>query len=67
MMRVDIEFYFDEVEDGVSGSARFSRDKVDDLYTMAQMLTDAMRGAGFSYVVNTGFEKDNGEMVFGEI
>ena len=66
-MRVDIEFYFDEEEDGVSGSARFSRDKVDDLYTMAQMLTDAMRGAGFSYVVNTGFEKDNGEVVFGEI
>lgn len=66
-MRVDIEFYFDKEEDGVSGSARFSRDGVEDLYVMAQLLTDAMRGAGFSYVVNTGFEKDNGEVVFGEI
>lgn len=66
-MRVDIEFYFDEDTDGVSGSARFSRDNVEDLYTMAQMMTDAMRGAGFSYVVNTGFEKDNGEVVFGVV
>jgi hypothetical protein len=67
MMRVDIEFYFDEDTDGVSGSARFTRDNVEDLYTMAQMMTDAMRGAGFSYVVNTGFEKDNGEVVFGVV
>lgn len=66
-MRVDIEFYFEQETDGVTGSARFSRDDVGDLYSMAQMLTDAMRGAGFSYVVNTGFEKDNGEVVFGEI
>ena len=66
-MRVDIEFYFDEDTDGVSGSARFTRDNVEDLYTMAQMMTDAMRGAGFSYVVNTGFEKDNGEVVFGVV
>mgnify|MGYP000379513659 CR=1 FL=1 len=66
-MRVEIEFYFDKEADGIDGSARFSRDDVEDLYSMAQMMTDAMRGAGFSYVVNTGFEKDNGEVVFGEI
>ena len=66
-MRVNIEFYFDEENDGINGSAVFSRDNVEDLYGMAQMMTDAMRGAGFSYVVNTGFEKDNGEVVFGQI
>ena len=66
-MRVEINFYFDEEEDGVVGSACFSRENVEDLYTMAQVMTDAMRGAGFSYVVNTGFEKDNGEVVFGVI
>lgn len=66
-MRVNIDFYFDKEEDGVSGSARFCREDVDDLYELAQLMTDAVRGAGFSYVVNTGFEKDNGEVVFGVI
>lgn len=65
-MRVNIEFYFDEAEDGISGSAIFTRDNVEDLYAMAQLMTDAMRGAGFSYVVNTGFEKDDGSIAFGE-
>jgi len=65
-MRVNIEFYFDEAEDGVSGAATFTRDNVEDLYTMAQLMTNAMRGAGFSYVVNTGFEKDDGSVTFGE-
>jgi len=33
---------------------------------MAQFFTDAMKGAGFSYVVDVGFEKDDGNIVFGE-
>lgn len=66
-MRVDIEFYFDKENDGFDGSSRISRDEVDDLYALSQMITDAVRGAGFDYVVNTGFEKNDGTMVFGEI
>jgi hypothetical protein len=31
------------------------------------MITDAVKGAGFDYVVNTGFEKDDGTMLFGEV
>ena len=65
-MRMSFDFYFDKEVDGFEGSANYSRDDVDDLYTMAQMITDAVRGAGFSYVVNTGFEKDDGEVLFGE-
>lgn len=66
-MRVDISFYFGEKEDGVDGYVTHSRQDVEDLYELAQFLTDAVRGAGFSYVVNTGFEKDNGEVTFGVI
>jgi hypothetical protein len=67
MMRVDIEFYFDKEVDGFEGNLRISRDEVDDLYSLAQMITDAVRGAGFDYVINTGFEKDDGNVIFGEI
>jgi hypothetical protein len=66
-MNIQITFSFEKEVDGVEGYVTHSRDDVEDLYTMAQLLTDAMRGAGFSYVVNTGFEKDDGEVVFGEI
>lgn len=66
-MRVDIEFYFDKENDGFDGSSRISRDEVDDLYALSQMITDAVRGAGFDYVTDTGFEKNDGTMVFGEI
>lgn len=66
-MRVDIEFYFDKENDGFEGNLRISRDEVDDLYSLSQMITDAVRGAGFDYVVNTGFEKDDGNVIFGEI
>lgn len=66
-MRVSIDFYYNKDEDGVEGSSSASRDNVDDLYTMAQFLTDAMRGAGFSYVVDVGFEKDDGNITFGEM
>ena len=66
-MRVNIDFYFDKEDDGVEGSSSSTRDGVDDLYTMSQFLTDAMRGAGFSYVTDVGFEKDDGTVVFGEM
>lgn len=66
-MRVSIDFQFDKEDDGYDGSSSASRDGVVDLYTMAQFLTDAMKGAGFTYVVDVGFEKDDGSIIFGEI
>lgn len=66
-MRVNIDFQFEQEFDGFEGSSSASRDGVEDLYTMAQFLTDAMKGAGFTYVVDVGFEKDDGKIVFGEI
>jgi hypothetical protein len=66
-VRVSIDFQFDKEDDGYDGSSSASRDGVVDLYTMAQFLTDAMKGAGFTYVVDVGFEKDDGSIIFGEI
>lgn len=66
-MDIQITFSFEKEVDGVDGYATHERRDVEDLYELAQFLTDAVRGAGFSYVVNTGFEKDNGEVVFGVI
>lgn len=66
-MDIQITFSFEKEVDGVGGYVTHNREGVEDLYELAQFLTDAVRGAGFSYVVNTGFEKDNGEVVFGVI
>ena len=65
-MRVSIDFEFDKEFDGYEGSSSASRDEVEDLYTMAQFVADAMKGAGFSYVVDVGFEKGDGNIIFGE-
>lgn len=65
-MRVSLQFDFGAEEDGFDGTLTYTRIEVDDLYALAQMFTDAVRGAGFSYVVNTGFERDDGNVVFGE-
>jgi hypothetical protein len=65
-MRVNIEFLFDKENDGYDGISSSSRDDVHDLYTMSQFLADAIKGAGFSYVVDVGFEKDDGNIIFGE-
>jgi isopenicillin N synthase-like dioxygenase len=66
-MNIQITFSFEKEVDGVEGYVTHNREDVEDLYEVAQMLTDVVRSAGFSYVVNTGFEKDNGEVVFGVI
>jgi len=66
-MRVSIDFYYDKEEDGIEGSSSASRDGVFDLYTMSQFLADAMRGAGYSYVTDVGFERDDGTVTFGEM
>ena len=65
-MKVSIEFEFEEEEDGYKGFSFSSREDVNDLYTMAQFLTDAVQGAGWGYVVDVGFEKDDGNITFGK-
>lgn len=64
-MRIEITGYFDKDEDGFEGSFTSIRDGVEDLQTLAQQLTDAARGMGWSYVVNVGFEKEDGSVTFG--
>jgi phage head maturation protease len=64
-MRVDIEFYFNKDDDGFDGSTRVSRDNVEDLYEVSRVITDAINGAGFSYVEDTAFQKNNGEELWG--
>lgn len=64
-MRIEITAYCDEDEDGFDGVFSSTRSDVEDLQTLAQQITDFARGIGFSYVVNVGFEKDDGEVTFG--
>jgi hypothetical protein len=64
-MRIEITAYNDKEEDGFDGQFSSYRDDVEDLQTFAQQLTDFARGIGFSYVVNVGFEKDDGAVTFG--
>jgi hypothetical protein len=65
-VKVSIEFEFDDDDDGYNGFSASSREGVIDLYTMAQFLTDAIQGAGWGYVVDVGFEKDDGNITFGK-
>lgn len=66
-MRVSMDFYFDKEIDGYEGSLSVSRDSVEDLYALAQFVTQSVQGAGFNYVTDVGFEKDDGNIVFGEL
>lgn len=64
-MRIEITAYNDQEEDGFEGVISSTRYDVEDLQTFAQQITDFTRGIGFSYVVNVGFEKDDGSVTFG--
>lgn len=64
-MRIELTAYHDEDADGFDGHITSSRDGVQDLEELSQMITDFVRGVGFSYVVNVGFEKDDGSVTFG--
>ena len=64
-MKISVLIEFDKENDGVDGSVCHTRENIEDLYELAQFMTDAVRGAGFSYVVNTGFEKEDGDVLFG--
>lgn len=65
-MRIDLDAYMQEDEDGYSGSVRMSRDDVSDLYQLADLFTEAARAIGFSYVKAVSFEKDDGEVVWSD-
>lgn len=63
-----VSILFEEVAEdvGYNGTVAFERDNIDDLTQLANLLSDAVRGAGFSYVNTVAFEKDDGDMVFGD-
>ena len=65
-MKLIITFKSSDDEDGFSGSTTVERDDVDDLHSLAQAYGDAARAAGFTYVESVAFEKDDGQMVFGD-
>jgi len=64
-MHIDIGFTFRKDTDGFDGHLSYRRDEVENLEEFCQFITDALRGAGFSYVENVGIEKDDGTMTFG--
>lgn len=64
-MKVTILFEETADEVGFNGQVLHTRDNIEDLSQMSDFLADAIRGVGFSYVKGVAFEKDDGEMVFG--
>lgn len=65
-MKISITFTHKEGDDGFNGETGAVREGVSDLYEAAQFLTDAFKGAGFTYVENIGFELNSGEVLFGK-
>jgi hypothetical protein len=61
-MKVTILFEDDNYGDKVTSMS--TRENVEDLATLALFFTDAVKGAGWDYVVDVGFEKDDGNVVF---
>jgi len=64
-MKVHITFEFEDEVDGVGGDLSYSREGIDDLYSLAHFFAFATRAAGFTYVENVGFEKEDGTVTFG--
>jgi len=65
-MQVSISFKYTAEEDGYEGMSEHVHEDVFSLDQLAMLFGDAVRGAGWSYVCNVGFEKDDGSMVFGD-
>lgn len=63
-MKVTITFESDCEDDGFNGSTTIVRGDIDTLYDLGDAYVDATRAAGFNYVENVAFEKDDGQMVF---
>ena len=64
-MQISITFTADSEEDGFDGSTTVVRGNIDDLYGLGQAFAHATRAAGYTYVDDIAFEKDDGSMVFG--
>lgn len=64
-MKVILTAIFGSEEDGVDGTATITREDVDDLHSLAQVVGDFTRSCGYTYVNDVGFEKDDGSMTFG--
>lgn len=65
-MQITLDAYMEKEEDGFTGSVRLSREDVTDIYELADMFTEAAKAMGFSYIKAVGFEKDDGNMVWGD-
>jgi hypothetical protein len=65
-MLINIEAHYDKEWDGLEGSVRISRDNVETLQDIANAVKSFLLGAGFTYVEDVGFSKDDGSMVWGE-
>ena len=65
-MQVTMRFNSESEADGFQGSTTVVRYNVDDLYSLGRAYADAARAAGYTYVEDVGFEKDDGSMVFGD-
>ena len=65
-MQVSITFTPDCEDDGFDGSTTVVRGGIDDLYGLGYAFADAARAAGYTYVQDVAFEKDDGSMVFSE-
>lgn len=64
-MKVILTAIFDSEDDGVVGTTTITRQDVDDLHSLSQVVGDFTRACGFTYVNDVGFEKDDGSMTFG--
>ena len=63
-MKVSITFTADSEEDGFDGSTTVVRGNIEDLYGLGQSYRDATVAAGYPYVTDVAFEKDDGTMCF---
>lgn len=57
--------FSEEDGDGFEGVMTYTRNEVENLTEVSQFLSDAIRGAGFSYVEDVGFRCEDGEEIWG--
>lgn len=54
-------------EDGIDCTSTSSCPTIYDLGELSRFLTSSVQGAGWNYVVDVGIERDDGEVVFGNM
>jgi hypothetical protein len=65
MTKLTITFESDNEDDGFEGKTIIERHNINDLWALSNAYTDATKAAGWCYVIDVAFEKDDGKMVFG--